>query len=522
MVGVSQTAFIELPRRLGFFLAGVVAFCVPLGCGDGRGPARGADGAVGGETGRAGRGAGATGGLAGAGGTVGGGAGSGNLGGTGGSGVGGGGSGGTGAAAGTLASGGLGGVGAAGSAAVSGSGGKSGSGGDAGSGGAPGERLADVIVRAGELDRDHTLVTFPYPAAPGQVLALRDAQGSELAVQIDAQGQATFMLPVLARNTEARFTLIRPTQSPSGGATGTAVAGAVQFDVGGSRALEFVTNVRLPAGVDASNARRGYLYPVFTPNGALVTDDYPPDDAVESMHLHHHGTWAAWTRTQFNGRAVDFWNPWGEGRVDLDYVEAPWQGPVHAGLVATFTHEDLGAGGVLALSERWVVRVYSTHSGAAPYYLFDLESTQEAVTGPLHLETYHYGGFAVRGAREWRGGNFEFITSEGDTSQPDEMIAPRANWVHIGGQVGAARAGYALMSHPSNYCAPQGLRLHPSDPYFSILPVAPNVCPPFDIVPGTPYISRFRFVTSDGPADPALLDRLFGDYATPPEVRVIF
>jgi hypothetical protein len=333
------------------------------------------------------------------------------------------------------------------------------------------------------------------------------------------------VLPALARNTEARFTLVRPTQTPSGGVTGTPVtgtpvAGAVQFDVGGSRALEFVTTVRLPPGVDTSNARRGYLYPVFTPNGALVTDDYPPDDAVEMMHLHHHGTWSAWTRTQFNGHEVDFWNPWGTGHVDLESVAPPWQGPVHAGLSATFTHEDLGDGGAVALSERWVVRVYGTHSGAAPYYLFDLESTQEAVNGTLHLEEYHYGGFGVRGAREWRGGNFQFITSEGDTSQPDEAIAPRARWVHIGGQVGAARAGYALLSHPSNYCAPQGLRLHPTDPYFSIMPVAKNVCGAFDIVPGTPYVSRFRLVTSDGAADPELLERLYDDYAAPPGVIV--
>lgn len=519
-MGVPQTDYVEFPRRLAF-VVGMAGFYAPLACGDGRGPSRDGDVAVGGITGSAG--SGAVGPAGAGGGTLGGAAGSGAgaLGGTGGSNAAGAGSGGMGAVAGMPVAGGMGGLGPAGAPPIAGSGGES-SEGVAGAGGAPGEQLADVVVRAGELDRDHTLVTFPYPAAPGQVLALRDADGSELAVQVDAQGTATFVLPALARNTEARFTLIRPTQTPGSAATGTAVAGAVQFDVAGNRALEFVTTVRLPAGVDASNARRGYLYPVFTPNGALVTDDYPPDDEVERMHLHHHGMWAAWTRTQFNGHPVDFWNPWGEGRVELGSVTAPWQGPVHAGLVATFTHEDMTDGGMMALNERWALRVYSTHSGAAPYYLFDLESTQEAINSPLRLEVYHYGGFAVRGAREWRGGNFQFITSEGDTSQPNEMIAPRANWVHIGGQVGAAPAGYALLSHPSNYCSPQGLRLHPTDPYFSILPVAVDMCGPFEIVPGTPYVSRFRFVTSDGPADPALLQRLFDDYATPPEVIVTF
>jgi hypothetical protein len=248
----------------------------------------------------------------------------------------------------------------------------------------------------------------------------------------------------------------------------------------------------------------------------LVADDYPPDDEIESMHLHHHGTWSAWTKTQFNGQPVDFWNPWGGGRVDLENVEVPWQGPVHAGLVATLTHEHAAAEMMMALNERWVVRVYQTHAGAAPYFVFDLESTQEAVTAPLHLEAHHYGGFGVRGAREW----FRFITSEGDMNQPDERVAPRADWVHLGGQVADRLAGFALLGHPSNFCAPQGLRLHPTDPYFSILPVTETACGAFDIVPGTPYVSRFRLVASDGPADSDLLARLWNDFAVPPEVTV--
>jgi hypothetical protein len=44
---------------------------------------------------------------------------------------------------------------------------------------------------------------------------------------------------------------------------------------------------------------------------------------------------------------------------------------------------------------------------------------------------------------------------------------------------------------------------------------------PFTIQPGTPYVTRFRFITKDGPPDAALLDRLWKDYATPPLVTYL-
>src|SRR5688500_627816 len=58
----------------------------------------------------------------------------------------------------------------------------------------------------------------------------------------------------------------------------------------------------LPAGYDVSFRRGGYTHPVHTPSGVVVTDDYPV------KHKHHHGSWSPWTKTEFEGRAPDFWN----------------------------------------------------------------------------------------------------------------------------------------------------------------------------------------------------------------------
>ncbi|MFP5082199.1 DUF6807 family protein, partial [Pedobacter sp. JCM 36344] len=58
----------------------------------------------------------------------------------------------------------------------------------------------------------------------------------------------------------------------------------------------------LPSGVDSVFRRGGYIFPIFSPSGLSVADDYP------LIHKHHHGIWAAWTKTEFEGRHPDFWN----------------------------------------------------------------------------------------------------------------------------------------------------------------------------------------------------------------------
>lgn len=61
------------------------------------------------------------------------------------------------------------------------------------------------------------------------------------------------------------------------------------------------------------------------------------------------------------------------------------------------------------------------------------------------------------------------------------------------------------------------MRLNPEDPFFNW---APSQMGPFEIKPGERFVLRYRFVVADGPPDRAELDRLWNDYATPPQVTV--
>jgi hypothetical protein len=368
-----------------------------------------------------------------------------------------------------------------------------------------------VVVEAGDLARKDTIVSFPLaaPAAAGKSFVLRDGQGATLPLQLHENGQAAFVLPALAAGAQAVFTLQEAPAAPAAAVTAARESDGVKLSIGASTVFRYQTQGKLPGGVGQSYLRGGYIHPLFTPAAVLVTDDYPGD------HRHHHGIWSAWAHTHFEGREMDFWNMGGgSAKVDFESLASSWEGPVHAGFRAHHLFTDL-RGNKTALREEWVVTVYRVSTGTPAYFVFDLDSTQEAASAsPVNLDQYLYGGFAFRGSAQWQSGA-NFLTSEGkDRGSGDNTTA---RWCYIGGRVDGKPAGYAVLGHPGNFRAPQPMRINPTDPYFSFSPVKPGG---FPIVQGKPYVSRFRFVVADGPPDAALFERQWNDYARPPRVSI--
>jgi hypothetical protein len=370
-----------------------------------------------------------------------------------------------------------------------------------------------IVVSAGQLDRENTPVSFTLPgAAAGHVYALRDAQGGRVPVQVGDAGRATFILPALKAGAEASFVLEESSGTAEAAVKAVKEPDGVKLTLGASTVFRYQLQGKLPGGVGQNYLRGGYIHPLYTPGGLVVTDDYPGD------HRHHHGIWSAWAHTVFEGRSMDFWNMGGgSAKVDFESLAGTWEGPVHAGLRTNHVHVDLRAPGQpkVAIKEQWVVTVYKTQDGPAPYFLFDIDSTQEAATAsPVMLQTYLYGGFAFRGSAQWQSGA-NFLTSEGKNRGSGDGSTGR--WCHMGGNVGGKPGGYAVLGHPDNFRAPQPMRINPTDPYWTFAPVKMGG---FPLVMGKPYVTRFRLVASDGPADKALLDRLWNDFATPPAVTV--
>jgi hypothetical protein len=372
-----------------------------------------------------------------------------------------------------------------------------------------------LTVEAGDLDRRNTPVRVAVPVdLSGRRMRLH-GPGGVLPFTVDHEGEGVFTLPALKKGKQAVYKIEEfiTLDEPKLGVVPD-VAG-IWVNVDGSKVLRYQTAGQAPLpDIKPEYVRGGYLHPVLTPGGALVTDDYPKD------HRHHHGIWTAWTHTEYEGRTPDFWNM-GQGKARKDHVSLGevWPGDAAAGFIAHLSSTDLGVKPPrVVLKERWKVVVFRTHARKPPYFLFDLEARDELVgKAPLVLPEYRYGGLGVRGSAEWMedAARAALLTSEGKGREDGE--GGKARWVHMGGKVKGRQAGIAALDHPDNFRAPQPLRLPPKEPYFVYSPM--KVGGAFSIEPGKPYVSRYRFVVADGPADKALLERLWNDYAHPPAAR---
>ena len=283
------------------------------------------------------------------------------------------------------------------------------------------------------------------------------------------------------------------------------------------------TDTTPPPGIEKVFVRSGYIHPIHTPAGAIVTGHYPVD------HPHQSGLFSAWVNTTFRGHRVDFWNKKkGLGRVSHDRVISTNNHPDRAEFSVQMIHEDISDPGhpVTVLRETWDVVV---HASSKPGYVIDLTSIQSCATDdPLTVKEYRYGGIALRGSEQWysekaaeAAAEYEklrqadpeatapsmqqmrhkFLTSEskgrfqGNHSRPD--------WVDIHGEVDGKMAGITVLSHQDNFRTPQPVRLHPNKPYFCF---SPNVIGKFVIRPGQDLVSKYRYLIHDGPPDLARIE----------------
>ena len=376
-------------------------------------------------------------------------------------------------------------------------------------------RRWEITVKAGPLAREEVLVSVHLPGTmPVNSALVREPNGARVPSQMQADGQVVFRVKTLKPGAQATYLAEDGEPEAAAGKGGVLAVQApdgVKLTIDGKPVLTYQTRPR-PEREDIAPEywRNGYLHPVYSPAGVVVTDDYPKD------RLYQHGIWSGWQKVEFEGSHPDLWDVGlKKGRVAMESVTPLWGGALRGGFGSHqfFSNLDGSRAGATVLREGWSVTVFRD-SMRAPYYVLDLESLQEALTGQTTLGENPLGGITLRGNRDWQGaGHSTFLTSEGQARARAQGAAAR--WCYLGGKVGGKLAGVAILAHPQNSKRPEAVFIDPEEP---VMGFAPSKNGPITVRRGQPLKLKYRFVVLDGRPDSKLFDRLWNDFANPPVV----
>ncbi len=394
------------------------------------------------------------------------------------------------------------------------------------------EPLATFTVHAGEHARIDTPVSASLVGLTDtSSLRLEEIKGSQrtpVPAQVEA-GPTPKLWWILSGKTEAgqsrTFELTRGKPATDGMVKAVKGDKALDLKMGGAEILRYHHAVvplpddlgRMPDAKRKLYARSGFIHPLWSPAGTVMTDIHPPD------HFHHMGLWMPWTHTRYEGKMVDFWNVGdGTGTVRFaDYLSTT-DGPVYGAFQVEQEHiaRQTSKGEQVILKEVWDVRAYNVGGPDEGYWLIDFKSTQRCVADePLIQEEYRYGGFGYRGARQWKGDTAAYLTSEGKTRKDGH--ASRARWCDASGKIDQWE-GITFYSHPANFEHPEPMRIWPEFQNNIFFNFCPSQAGEWEMKPGEDHVFRYRMYVHEGEVQVPVAERIWNDYANPPQVDAQF
>ncbi len=278
-----------------------------------------------------------------------------------------------------------------------------------------------------------------------------------------------------------------------------------------------------PDGVNPIYKRSGFIHPLWSPGGEVLTRIQPPD------HFHHYGIWGPWTKTHIDGREVDFWNlVKGQGTVKFAGFLSDVEGDVFTGFQALQQHIDFGAKGEgqIAMNEILDVRAWNADPGGKVWVVDYTTSINSPLKNGIMLNAYRYGGgIGFRATEKWDKSNCTVLTSEGKTRiNADGSFA---RWCIVEGESGTkeGRSGILFMSYPSNRMHPEPMRVWPlnansgrGDMYFEFVPIRYN---DWKLNSKKTYTLKYRMIVFDGRMDTETAEMYWNSFATMPKIEFI-
>ncbi len=378
---------------------------------------------------------------------------------------------------------------------------------------------------------DLDAVTF----LPDSVLQLVEVQGSKripVPYQVQSTGKRVLYWQVDQTGDKAQkhvYELIKGEARPNGVAgqaknsfpviSAKKDTGALTIGTGNRSFLSYYYLTRYPPkGVDTAYRRSGFIHPLFSPHGQVLTRIQAPD------HYHHYGLWNPWTHVLYQKDTIDFWNLNSkQGTVRFAKFLSMNDGPVFSEYKVLHEHVVLKKGpasGKVAMNEVQTVRIYQPNN--PDYYIMDITSELNcADTSEVLLLEYRYGGLGWRTTEEWDNKNSEVLTSEGKTRK--DADGTTARWCIVQGKLSNDYGGLEMMSYPGNYNHPEPLRVWPENQF-----VRGDMYANFDptknmnwlLKPGHTYTLHYRFLVFNGHFTKEKAESAWQNYSTPPAVQV--
>lgn len=358
---------------------------------------------------------------------------------------------------------------------------------------------------------------------PHSSLSLVEVQGNQkipIAFQIENDGVRTLNWIVGAGNTKKRLfelTKVAKSDNPDNVFANTA-EGMLTIQSGSKNLLRYYFKaLDPPAGVDPSYKRSGFIHPLWSPHGQVLTRIQPKD------HYHHYGIWNPWTHVLYEGDTIDFWNIGDKkGTVRFANFVSTFSGPVFSEYQALHEHVVFKKDKTekVALNELQSVRVYQPQR--EDYYIVDITSTMNCATNsPVLLLEYRYGGLGWRTTEQWNNKNSEVLSSEGKNRK--DADGTTARWCIVQGEVDNDYAGVVMMSYPTNYNYPEPLRIWPENQYDRgdmFANFSPTKNKDWLLEPGKTYTLKYRLLVFNGHFTKEKAESAWQNFAHLPSVTI--
>lgn len=260
--------------------------------------------------------------------------------------------------------------------------------------------------------------------------------------------------------------------------------GRLQLSEGGKPVLVYNYGPQLKPGAPENRRRCCYLFPVYTPAGVSVLDDFPED------HWHHRGLFWAWPVVEVDGHAYDLW-------MNMTVKDREPSPPVTR---VTSDGAHLEAASVWEVEGKPVVREHVRLQVLPATDVtrdFDVELTWEATGSPVTLRgsrevSKSYGGFGARFAPREQ----TVLRADDETLSKDEDLTPR-RWAELEGAYSGKKAALRITPDSKDLGVPYQWCLRNYGFVGASFPGRTAEQDGYTLQPGKPLTLKFRVQVRD-------------------------